>query len=379
MKFPLIMIVLLAFSSGSRAAAKSSWPFWDHYAARFVTSEGRVEDPDRDSMTTSEAQGYAMFFALVAGDASSFERLRSWTEKNLAQGNLAENLPAWSWGRTNDGSWRILDQNSASDADLWIAYSLIEAGELWRKPAYSRSGKAILSEIAKEEVATVPHVGSVLLPGRQGFHPETNRWVLNPSYLPLPLLFAADRTIPSGPWKQMALGLPGWLRQASPSGFAMDWVEYVEGKGFLPAGDPGNPGKSARGSYDAIRVYLWAGMTAQETPGEEALLDIFRPMSRRMRTSARPPESIDFDGNASNVSGPAGFSAALLPYLCSSGERIAAATQQREVESQFDRETGLLGAPPRYYDQNLALFALGWQEQRFRFAPDGELRVRWQR
>ena len=27
----------------------------------------------------------------------------------------------------------------------------------------------------------------------------------------------------------------------------------------------------------------------------------------------------------------------------------------------------------------MALFALGWQEQRFRFAPDGTLRVQWKK
>ena len=46
----------------------------------------------------------------------------------------------------------------------------------------------------------------------------------------------------------------------------MDWVDYVPGDGFYPApeqqqqhadaSDASAPG----GSYDAIRVYLWAGM-----------------------------------------------------------------------------------------------------------------------
>jgi endoglucanase len=67
----------------------------------------------------------------------------------------------------------------------------------------------------------------------------------------------------------------------------------------------------------------------------------------------------------------------MVPFLVSSGEKAAAAAQQHLVTTEFDRQTGLLGITPRYYDQNLALFGLGWQEQRFRFAPDGTLRVRW--
>jgi len=53
--------------------------------------------------------------------------------------------------------------------------------------------------------------------------------------------------------------------------------------------------------------------------------------------------------------------------------------QLRNLLAQIEPSTGLLGDPPKYYDQNLALFALGWQEQRFRFAPDGTLRVQWKK
>jgi endo-1,4-beta-D-glucanase Y len=378
MKLILLLMVLVASLADARAAAASSWPFWDHYAAHFVTAEGRVVDPDRDSMTTSEGQGYAMFFALVAGDAASFERLRLWTEENLAQGDLSKTLPAWSWGR-NGAAWGVLDRNSASDADLWIAYSLIQAGKLWLNPGYSRTGKGLLSEIAKEEVATLPQIGPVLLPGREGFHSDADRWTLNPSYLPLPLLMAAAGVAPDGPWKQMALGLPNWLRQASPAGFAMDWVEYVQGKGLFPAGAPADPASAPRGSYDAIRVYLWAGVTDPGTSGAGALLDIFAPMSRLMKDSTVPPESVDAGGNASNVTAPAGFSAALMPFLLSTGETAAASRLRRQLDLCFDTATGLLGSPARYYDQNLALFAFGWQERRFRFAPDGTLRMQWRR
>ena len=377
MKFTFLNMVLLMLLARPAASAESSWPLWNHYAARFVTAEGRVTDPDRNSMTTSEGQAYAMFFALVAGDASSFERLRSWTEVNLAQGDLAKALPASSWGRASDGSWRILDSNSAAGADLWIAYSLIEADEVWQEPEYGRSGKALLSVIVKQEVSSLPQMGPVLLPGREGFHSESNRWVLNPSYMPLPLLWAASCADPGGPWRQMALELSGWLQQASPAGFAMDWVEYVEGQGFLPASGRGNLAKSPRGSYDAIRVYLWAGMTDRDTPEAEALLKIFGPMARLMTANAAPPESVTPYGRISVVGGPPGFSAALLPFLSSSGEEAAAVAQQERLDSSFDQAAGLIGNPPRYYDQNLALFALGWQERRFRFAPDGTLRVQW--
>src|ERR1700744_2342256 len=95
----MLSAALLAGMSPLPAAGLSTWPFWDHYAAHFISPEGRVIDPDRNKMTTSEGQSYALFFALVANDRPAFEKLLSWTEDNLAQGDLAKNLPAWSWGQ----------------------------------------------------------------------------------------------------------------------------------------------------------------------------------------------------------------------------------------------------------------------------------------
>ncbi len=214
----------LLLLSGRCIWAESEWAFWNRYAAHFISPEGRVMDPDRCSMTTSEGQSYAMFFALVAGDAASFERLRSWTERNLAKGDLNKNLPSWNWGRNSDGVWEVLDENSAADSDLWIAYDLVQAGALWRKPEYSQTGRTLLAHIAKEEVTTVPHAGPLLMPGRVSLFAKAGRWVLNPSYMPLPVLRGVAKASPNGPWQQMAEALPGWLQRVCPRGFAMDWV-----------------------------------------------------------------------------------------------------------------------------------------------------------
>jgi len=37
----------------------------------------------------------------------------------------------------------------------------------------------------------------------------------------------------------------------------------------------------------------------------------------------------------------------------------------------------LYGKDLAYYDQNLALFATGYLDSRFRFGPGGELKVEW--
>ena len=354
---------------------QSAWPFWNSYAARFISDDGRVMDPDRGSMTTSEGQSYAMFFSLVANDHVMFDRVRGWTETNLAQGSFDNNLPSWSWGRGAGGDWRVLDVHSAADSDLWLAYDLLQAGALWKNADYTRQGKAMLKQIAEAEVAEVPVYGPVLLPGA-GFQPDADHWTLNPSYMPPALMNAAAQADPSGPWKKMTTTLPSLLQASAANGFAMDWVTYSSSGHFVPAGGPGDDPKPPQGSYDAIRVYLWIGMGSSENPARPSLLRAFSPMRDLLRAHPVPPEAVAPDGSVSGT-GPLGFSAALVPFLWALHDKFLADEQQRRVQMAFDPHTGLLGTPARYYDQNLALFAIGWQEKRFRFGADGMLRVSW--
>ena len=91
-----------------------------------------------DQRTVSEGQAYAMMFALVANDRGTFDRVLAWTTNNLARGDLSQHLPAWLWGKHKDESkgYGVLDPNAATDADVWMAYALLEASRLWSEPRY---------------------------------------------------------------------------------------------------------------------------------------------------------------------------------------------------------------------------------------------------
>jgi endoglucanase len=356
------------------------WTLWDSYSARFIDPQGRVIDPQGDARTTSEGQAYALFFALAANDRPCFDRVLNWTQANLAAGDLQTHLPAWLWGKNKDGEWKTLDPNPASDADIWMAYALVEAGRLWKHPAYTSMGRALMSQVARTEVADLPGFGTMLLPGPTGFvHDKT--WTLNPSYMPLFVLERLAVVDPSGPWQHIALGIPRLLQQSARHGFAMDWVDYVPGDGFYPA--PPHPGKDAPpagGSYDAIRVYLWAGM--QDTGGKahSELLDAIPAMGAYLANHDAPPEKVSDQGIPLAQDGPVGFSAAVLPYLRALPQmERSSARQTIRLNRQRDSVTGLYGKDPAYYDQNLALFATGYLDGRFRFGPGGELKVDWTR
>ncbi len=402
--FLIAALCILSFAAGCK---HGPWQLWQSFSSRFIDPDsGRVIDFNAGDHTTSEGQAYALFFALAANDRPTFDHVLAWTQTNLAAGDLSAHLPAWLWGKGKDGQWKVLDANSASDADVWMAYSLIEAGRLWKSPSDTSLGRALLALIAKNEVADLPGFGSMLLPGPTGFqHGDT--WTLNPSYLPLFIFERFAAVDPSGPWHEIALNIPRLLEQSSRHGYAMDWVEYVPGDGFYPAAPPStppptpppspaaaaapaNPSSATAiapantdepvGSYDAIRVYLWAGMIDRHDPMRVAILNAIPAMGAYLAVHDAPPEKVSQQGIPSQNDGPVGFSAAVVPYLHAFPDLSRASVRQMiRMNAQKDAASGLYGKDKAYYDQCLALFATGFLEARFRFGPGGELNVEWKR
>jgi len=359
----------------SSAAKAQTWPLWESYARYVVDDQGRVVDRSAQDRTTSEGQAYAMFFALVANDRVRFDRLLRWTEINLAGGDLTQHLPAWRWGRSPDGSWKTLDPNPASDADLWIAYSLLEAGRLWQEPRYEKLGTVVAIRIGQLEVAYVLGLGTTLLSGSVGFHPDDSTWILNPSYMPPFILTRLSNAVPRGPWNAVQSSLERILAQGSVDGFAMDWVSA--GTGVRPCPPPDKANALAVGSYDAIRVYLWLGISDPNAPKIRDLLTDVSGMAAYMKSHSAPPEVVNASGRIVSINAPPGFSAAIVPYLQVIGMRAQAKAQMDRLAATRNPAMGLYGRTPVYYDQNLALFSTGWVEQRYSFDRDGRLKVKW--
>ena len=357
----------------ARNAARGSWPLWNAYTDRFLDWSGRIVDYDENERTTSEAQAYALFFALVANDRARFERLLSWTVQNLFQGEPDSRLPAWLWGNKS-GRWGVLDQNSASDADLWLTYSLLEAGRLWNERRYTALGQSLERCIRAQEVKDIPGLGPMLMPAPYGFLTSDGFYQLNASYLPVQLLLGVSNHVPKSPWSQIAETAPRVITSSAPAGFFLDWIAYRPGEDFSP--DPVPPGEPCA-SYDAIRVYLWAGMLPTGYPAQNELLASSYGMTRYLRRNSAPPAEVSPNGQVKNASGNAGFSAALLPFLAATHEPGPFKQQEQRLRDALSPATGLYGSKPRYYDQNLALFATGWLDGRFRFDEKGLLRVSW--
>jgi endo-1,4-beta-D-glucanase Y len=381
---PILCLLLISTVIGI-GCRRSSWPLWNSYSARFIDSQGRVSDPNSDGHTTSESQAYAMFFALAGNDRPHFDRLLAWTEVNLAQGDLMMHLPAWYWAKSSDGKWKVQDPNSASEADVWMAYSLLEAGRLWKDQRYSNIGRKMLAQISQTEVANLPGFGFMLLPGPVGFQ-RNNTWTLNPSYVPVFIFDRLATEDPTGPWHQIAVDVPRLLEESARHGYAMDWVTYYPGDGFYPAPEQrpdlraGTVSDGPGGGYDAIRVYLWAGLQGRASDKQARLVNAVSAMGGYLSNHDAPPAKVDDQGIPVAQAGPIGFSAAVLPYLRAfPGRSNIGAQQLIRMSLMKDESTGLYGKEISLYDQNLALFSTGFLDGRFEFGPSGELKVQWKR
>lgn len=378
----LISGLLSAAQASTLACNESSWPLWEDFKVGFIASDGRVlESISKYQNTFSEGQSYAMFFALVANDPVTFEKLWRWSQNNLFGGDPSHQLPAWIWGRAEDGSWKVLDTNSASDADLWFTYALLEAGRIWKREDYTRDARQLLGNIEKQEVVDIPDLGKMLLPGFFSYVQPDNIWRLNPSYLPIPILRRLAAESPNGPWSSMPKLTARMLQALSPKGFVADWISYQA--------TPGQPSSfivdrvnGARGSYDAIRVYLWAGMMPQGDPLSRSVIQSLKGMVAAISPLGIPPEQVNVMTGETRGVAPFGFSAALLPYLKVNGEQDLLkqqlarthAKQQETLTPEYLKKQRL-----PYYDYMLTLFGVGWIEDRYKFLTNGQVQFLWEK
>ncbi len=360
---------MLCVVIGTCNGATTAWPEWNAFSDRFIEPGGRVVDLTFGRKSTSEGQAYGLFFALVANQRPRFDAILGWTSQNLAGGHLGEQLPAWLWNQRDDGSWGVRDGNAASDADLWLAYTLLEAGRLWGDPRYDQIGRKLLMQIRAREIVNVAGDRPILLPAPVGFALDRGRYRIDPSYLPGFIFSYLSVTDPQGPWRAVWDNYVRLAPGAFPAGIAPDTL-IIEADGSAAQDAERGP----LGSYDAIRVYLWAGMSAPTSMG---LLKQLRPYAALLDEHGNPPEKIDPATGAVRRAdfSPIGFSGAVLPFLSAMGNTAALEKQRERVHLAHLKAR--LGEATNYYDQALILFGEGWVDRQFAFDADGRLVPQW--
>lgn len=344
---------------------------YQQFLTHQVAASGRVIDAGENySVSTSEGQAYGMWFALLSQDQPTFNNILLWADQNLAKGALGDRLSAWQWGRDAENNWHILDDNPASDADVWMAYALFSAAELWQEPRYHALAQRLARRVLEQSSVVVAQQ-RLLLPGPKGFE-HANYWLVNPSYYSLTLFRGLASYTGDERWREIYQSSVRTLEQLAAEGHGVipDWLALDQQANVLSVADtaPEHQAEVNNGDYDAIRTYLWLTWEATQQP---QLPQQFGALYRQVLQQGYPAEIFTrLDGQASGRAS-IGFSAVILPYLqLLAGDNITVVQEQQErIVSQDPQRY-----QSQYYDRMLLLFGLASQ-QCIVFSADGRLNL----
>jgi endoglucanase len=228
---------------------------WVVYKSRFVAVDGRVIDTGNNGASHSEGQGYGLLLALRMNDEVVFKQIWQWTKANLQ----VRKDSLFIWRRRPSTAFSDEDKNNATDGDILIAWSLLEASKKWEQTVYEHEAIKILNDI-KQKLIIQKNGLDIILPGEYGFQ-FPNATIINLSYWIYPAFkdFSAfdknpvwDKLTTSGQTLSQKARFGHW--QLPP-----DWLEMKNDHSMTPA-------RNKQFGYDAVRVPLYM-IFADVNPG----------------------------------------------------------------------------------------------------------------
>jgi endoglucanase len=234
-------------SGGPSTRISAASPSAGRFLARYVTDDGRVIRHDQGGDITSEGQAYGMLIAELAGRPALTRTIWSWTGHHLAR---PDGLFAWH----ATGTGQIQDLQSATDADIMIAYALGRSTGSG-SAAMHRAGRRIAAAVLAHEAVPLPD--GTLLPVAGPWATSTSPPAVNPSYLMPGVFRAIARTTGDRRWARAAGASVELLRGLADGGRRLppDWAALSGGR-LAPAPAPGG-GAGVQYGFDAARVPLW--------------------------------------------------------------------------------------------------------------------------
>lgn len=145
-------------SAPAKADLQAAYKRWQsHYLVTTLSGDTYVNSSDDDSVkiALSESQGYGMYITVMAAqqkiDTQSEQQFDRLFNYYMAHRGNHSQLMSWQQKYSPYGKMTSHDENNATDGDLYIAYSLIQASKLYstKQSEYSKQAHAILSDILK--------------------------------------------------------------------------------------------------------------------------------------------------------------------------------------------------------------------------------------
>lgn len=307
------------------------------FLSRYVTADGRVIRHDQGGDITSEGQAYAMLIAEAAGRPALARTVWSWTSAHLAR---SDGLFAWH----ATGAGNVVDPQSATDADVLIAYALMRyAGP--DEAALHTAGRRVAGAALANESVVMPDGAPLPVAGpwaKSGSPPT-----VNPSYLMPGVFDALGRLTGDQRWNQAARTSVSLIGELTINGRRLpsEWAQLT-GSRLVPAGQPGG-GAPVQYSFAAARTPIWFAAscdTAARTLAGSWWRNVLRS-GGRAGSAALSLTGATLNGEISPVSLLAGAAAA-----ASAGDTSAA----RDLRARAD---AVASRNPTYYGDAWAALA----------------------
>lgn len=320
---------------------------WSFYKYRYI-DEGRVVSHDEDGITTSEGQSYALLRAVWSGDWETFESVWQWTQDHLQVRD--DQLFAWKW------KGRVLDINSATDADVDIALALILAAHRFDRSRYQNAAQRILADIWRHDVA---QVGDAAYVTAGNWAPPQHDITLHVAYLAPYAYELFAQVDPERPWRKLVASsyrVLHWLYDDLGVTFPPDIVYLEKATGHLKLRRDRNHRESL-GTYDIVPLPWRLAVDAQWFNRDE------RPLRRRVLEGYR--QTWQRHGQLFDKVTTAGRAQSTLEGLPHTATAYALATVEDPVFAQtlYDRrmmplwDKALRGQDTPYYLHNWLWFS----------------------
>lgn len=270
----ILIILLFTTTLFSNSLKQSAWA---EYKKNFLQESGRIVDPQNENVTHTEAIGYGLYFSYKMGDTQSFSKIYQWYKKNMIKNRY--NLPAWKWGfNKGTGKWGILDTTSASDANLWIAYSLSLMYEKNHNREYKKESDLLLKAVKRDQIVYKDNK-AYLLPWEKELMNE-KKWILNPSYMIFEIFEYMAKKEKSKVWFNLIQNSKNMLYEARFSSLELnpDWLIFNLETNKYSLRD-----KFKTFSYDAIRIPLNILRSHLSNSEKKALLLPYKKYTEMMK------------------------------------------------------------------------------------------------
>ena len=346
-------VCAVAITSCSRPAFDSPesrlrW-LWDGYTRTYLNPEGFIRDPLRGGFVTSEAQSYALLQAAWLDDRETFDRVLRWTAAHLRRD---DGLHSWLWDPSGDG--RVVDVNTATDADVDIAFALILASSRFDDARYLEEARTLVRAIRHFSVV---EVGDRWLPSAGNWAGDER--IVNLSYFAPYAYDYFERIDPASGW-----------REASDAGYALLEQALAAAPGRLPPDFlrvshdgtieelPPHSRLSQSFSFDGIRIVWRVELDCRLTgrPRACAMEALVGVLDRIRQRDGRFVTAYDPAGRPLTSQQSVSFYGAFLPAFARVRPSVAGEWRGSMLS---DRQlTRIRSAGDRYYDANWVWFGL---------------------